>query len=62
MEKTGVFLQIGSGICPSCRKTPRLLIAEEKESTAIVSSNPRSIDAIVLMQTEKLNLLEGTGD
>ena len=36
------------GICTSCRKTLRLLTAEEKESTVIASSTPRSVDASVL--------------
>ena len=43
------------GICASCRKTLRLLTAEEKESTVIVSSTPRSVDASVLMQMENFN-------
>ena len=43
------------GICASCRKTLRLLTAEEKESTVIASSTPRSVDASVLMQMENFN-------
>ena len=43
------------GICASCRKTLRLLTAEEKESTVIAISTPRSIDASVLMQMENFN-------
>ena len=43
------------GICASCRKTLRLLTAEEKESTVIVSSTPRSVDTSVLMQMENFN-------
>ena len=48
---------IFSGICASCRKTLRLLVAEEKESSAIVHSTSRSTDASVLMQMENLNLV-----
>ena len=43
------------GICASCRKTHRLLTAEEKESAVIVSSTPRSVDTSVLMQMENFN-------
>ena len=45
------------GICASCWKTLRLLVAEEKESSAIVSSTSRSTDASVLMQMENVNLV-----
>lgn len=45
------------GIWAFCRKTLRLLVAEEKESSAIVSSTSRSTDASVLMQMENLNLV-----
>ncbi|KAJ7363129.1 hypothetical protein OS493_011404 [Desmophyllum pertusum] len=60
-QKTGIFLQVGSGICATCRKTLKALTDEEHTST-IPSSGEIEMDLNVVEQMGNLTLLPKPGD